>query len=95
MLNRLKNPKSEKDLRLGVQKFFKEGLKGLPPGFRIEAEVLSLRPPRVLVKIPAYSEGNPIRVAQVDYLVAELEAQGLEVVICYLDDLPERDVRAF
>ena len=92
---RVSPPKNEKDLRLRVQKFFKERLKGLPPGFRIQAEVLGLRPPRVLVKIPAYSEGNPIRVAQVDQLVAELEAKGLEVILCYLDDLAERDVRAF
>ncbi len=91
----LLNPRSEKDLRLAVQKFFRERLRGLPPGFRIEAEALGLRPPRVLVKIPAYSEANPIRIAQVDGLVAELEALGLEVVLCYLDDLEERDVRAF
>ena len=89
---RFQKTRTPKDLRLTVQKFFRERLRGLPPGFRIEAEALETRPPRVLVKIPAHSEANPIRIAEVDNLVAELESYGLEVVLCYLDDLEERDV---
>lgn len=64
----------------------------MPPGFRIEAEALSTKPPRVLVKIPAHSEANPIRIAEVDTLVAELESYGLQIDLCYLDDLEERHV---
>ncbi|OAG28367.1 hypothetical protein [Thermodesulfatator autotrophicus] len=90
---RLKKARTEKDLRLLTQKFFKESLKGLPAGFRIEAKVLSVNPPRVIVKIPAHSEGNPIRIAQVDQLIEELENLGLEVILCYQDDLEELDVR--
>ncbi|WP_022853999.1 hypothetical protein [Thermodesulfatator atlanticus] len=86
---RFQKARTEKDLRLLTQKFFRESLKGLPPGFRIEAEVVSVYPPRILVKIPAHSEGSPIRVAEVDFLVEELENFGLEVILCYQDDLEE------
>jgi len=74
-----------------VQKFLRERLKGLPPGFRIEAEALSLRPPKTRIKVPAHSEANPIRIAQLDQLVAELEEGGLEIEVFYLDDLWEED----
>ncbi|AEH44819.1 hypothetical protein Thein_0945 [Thermodesulfatator indicus DSM 15286] len=92
---RFKKARTEKDLRLLTQKFFKESLKGLPPGFRIKAQVLSINPPRVMVKIPAHSEGNPIRITQVDQLIEELEDFGLEVILCYQDDLEELNVRKF
>ncbi len=87
--------KTSKDLRLTVQKFFRERLKGLPSGFRIEVETLKTNPPKVLIKIPAHSEANPIRIAEVDHLVAELETYGVETVLCYLDDLEERNAWPF
>ncbi len=83
--------RTEKDLRLLVSRFLKTHLKGLSPGFRIEVEVLSLRPPQVAIKIPAHSEGNLIRVGQVDQLVASLEAFGLGVEVLYEDDLLEQE----
>ncbi|MBX6422706.1 hypothetical protein [Thermosulfurimonas sp. F29] len=83
--------RSAKDLRLFLRWFFREHLRGLPPEFRIEAKVLSVRPPRAALFIPAHSEGNLIRVHQVDLLVEELAATGIELEVFYADDLGERD----
>ncbi|GEM_PF-2146456 len=83
--------RSEKDLRLFVRGFLKEKLRGLPPHFRIEVEVLDPPSKRVAVRIPAHSEGNLIRIMQVDHLVEELENYGLQVEVFYLDDLWERE----
>lgn len=85
----LQKVRSEKDLRHVVRRYLRAHLRGLSSGFRIEVEALDLRPKRVAIKIPAHSEGNLIRVAQVDRLVAELEAMGLEVEVLYQDDLAE------
>jgi len=82
--------KTDKDLRLFTRKFFREKLRGLPPDFRLEINPLSLRPHRVRLHIPAHSEGNLIRVTQVDHLIEELEDLGIEVELYYLDDLEER-----
>ncbi len=82
---------TEKDLRLLVKRYLKLHLKGLSPGFRIEVEPLGLRPPRVAIKIPAHSEGNLIRVTQVDQLVASLEAFGIAVEVLYQEDVFERE----
>ncbi len=82
---------SEKALRLFVKNFLKEKLKGLPPDFRLGIKVLDPKKKKVAIKIPAHSEGNPIRIAQMDRLTEELEKMGLEVELFYLDDIWETD----
>ncbi len=81
--------RSEKDLRLFLRKFLRERLRGLPADFRIGIEVRSVRPPRATLKLPVHSEANPARAHEVDRLVAELEARGLELEVFYLDDETE------
>ncbi len=88
---RAKKLHTAKDFRLFVKGFLKEKLKGLPPDFRLEVEVTDKKAKKIEVKIPAHSEGNPIRITQVDRLVEELEEMGLEIEILYLDDLWERE----
>jgi len=87
----LKNFRSEKELRLFVKRFFKERLKGLPEGTKIEVEVVSLKPPVVNLYFPFYSEGNLLRVFEVDFLLSELYNWGIEGHLFYLDDLGERE----
>ena len=87
----IRNFKSEKDLRLFLRRFFKEGLRGLPPDFRIEVEVLSVRPPRAVLRLPVPAEGNPARAHQVDLLVARLLEEGLSLEVFYADDLAEAE----
>jgi len=82
---------NEKDLRLFVHKFLRTRLKGLPPQFRFEIKPLSLRPRLVRVVVPAHSEGNLIRVTQLDHLLEELEALGIYVELYYLDDLLDHE----
>ncbi len=86
--------RSPKDLRLFLKGFLKEHLRGLPPDFRIEIEVLSHAPPRALLRLPAHSEGNLIRVHQVDLLVSHLAEMGVEVEVFYMDDLIEENLNA-
>ncbi len=81
--------RSPKDLRLHLKHFLKDRLRGLPSDFRIEIAVLSHRPPRAALFIPAHSEGNLIRVHQVDRLVAELAEMGIEIEVFYADDETE------
>ncbi len=86
-----KQIKTEKELRLAVSRYLKTHLKGLSPGFYLGVEVVTLRPAQVIITIPAHSEGNLIRVAQMDCLAASLEQMGVAVEIFYLDDLLERE----
>ena len=83
--------RTEKDLRLFVRRFLKERLKGLPPEFRLEVDVLSARPRKVVIKIPAHSEGNPIRILQVDQLLEEMGHYDIQAEVRYLDDLLEEN----
>ncbi|HFC96984.1 MAG TPA: hypothetical protein ENJ40_00810 [Thermosulfurimonas dismutans] len=85
----MKTFRSAKDLRLFLKRFFRERLPGLPADFRLEVEVYSYRPPRAALRLPVHSEGNPARAHQVDRLVAELEREGLELEVFYLDDEAE------
>ncbi len=82
---------TEKDLRLKVRLYLKEHLRGLPPHFRIEVKVLTLKPPRVAILLPIHSEWNLIRAAQVDRLVADLESKGLRVEVFYEEDSLEKE----
>ncbi len=82
-----KNFKNEKDLKLFVKRFFKENLKGLPETAKINVRVICVKPPKVLLEMPFYSEGNLIRINEVDFLLKELSAFGIETIIAYLDDL--------
>ncbi|WP_038056871.1 hypothetical protein [Thermodesulfobacterium hydrogeniphilum] len=82
-----KNFKSEKDLRLFIKKFLKENLKGLPETAKIQIKVLNIKPPQVVLEMPFYSEGNLIRVNEVDFLIQHLVNLGIRVNIIYLDDI--------
>jgi len=83
--------RSVKDLRLFLRRLLKEELRGLPPDFRIEVEVLSVRPPRALLRLPVPAEGNLPRAHQLDLLVARLLEEGLSLEVFYADDLPEAE----
>lgn len=89
-MKKLRNFRNEKDLRLFVKRFFKENLKGLPEGTKIEVEVSSLKPPVVNLYFPFYSEGNLIRAFEVDFLLAELYNLGIACNLFYQDDIGER-----
>lgn len=84
-----KNFVSCKDLRLWLRRFFRERLRGLSPDFRLEIAIFSHRPPRAALFLPVHSEGNLIRVHQVDRLVAELAEAGIEIEVFYADDETE------
>ncbi len=86
----LRKANNEKELRNLVRRFFKEHLKGLPPHFKIEVQVLKMRPNKVIILLPTHSEGNLIRVAQVEQLVARLESVGINIEVLYEDDLIEK-----
>mgnify|MGYP001626347895 FL=1 len=90
-MQKWKNFRKEKDLRLFVKRFLKEKLKGLPEGVKIEIEVSSLNPPTVNLYFPFYSEGNLFRAFEVDFLLGELYNLGINCNLYYLDDLGERE----
>ncbi|MFN4131609.1 MAG: hypothetical protein ACK4GE_00855 [Caldimicrobium sp.] len=85
-MKNLKRFRSEKDLRLFVKNFFKKNIKGLPEEAKIEIKVLNVNPPKIQLFLPFYSEGNLLRVLEVDFLVRELYNLGITVDIFYLDD---------
>jgi hypothetical protein len=79
--------KNEKDLRLFVKRFLKEHLRGLPETAKIEIKVVSFKPPQVLLHLPFYSEGNLIRVNEVDFLLEKLLNLGIKGEVVYIDDI--------
>jgi len=83
----IKNFKNEKDLKLFVKRFLKENLKGLPPESKIEIEVIKIKPAEVILKFPFYSEGNLIRVNEVDFLLKTLINLGIKARVKYIDDI--------
>jgi len=88
--------KNKKDLKLFIKNFLKTYLKGLPEEIfpQIEIEPLGLKPPKVRIVLPFYSEGNLIRANEVDFLLERLLILGVTGEILYLDDvieLRERD----
>ncbi len=42
-------------------------------------------------KVPAWAEANPVRLHQLDLLMAQLEELGLTVNVFYREDLPEKE----
>lgn len=82
----LKKFVNEKDLRLFVKNFLKKNLKGLPEAAKIEIKVIEINPPKVELYFPFHSEGNLLRVFEVDFLIKELYNFGIKVDIFYLDD---------
>ncbi|MFN3567445.1 MAG: hypothetical protein ACK4UR_00850 [Caldimicrobium sp.] len=82
----LKKFVSEKDLRLFMKNFLKKNLKGLPEAAKIEIKVVEFNPPSVELYFPFHSEGNLLRVYEVDFLIKELYNLGIKVDIFYLDD---------
>ncbi len=84
-----KSFRSEKELRLFVKRMFKETLRGLPEEAKVEVLVKTLRPPKVYLLLPFYSEGNLIRAMEVDFFLGELYNFGVEGEIIYLDDRVE------
>jgi hypothetical protein len=83
----VKNFKNEKDLKLFIKKFLKKNLKGLPPESKIEIEVIKIKPAEVILKFPFYSEGNLIRVNEVDFLLKKLIDLGIKAQVKYIDDV--------
>jgi len=83
----IKNFKNEKDLKLFIKRFLKENLKGLPPESKIEIEVVKIKPSEIILKFPFYSEGNLIRVNEVDFLLKNLIDLGIKVQVKYIDDI--------
>ncbi len=83
----IKGFKNQKDLKLFIKKFFKKHLKGLSPETKIEIKIIKLNPPEVVLKFPFYSEGNLIRVNEVDFLLKELMKYKINAQIQYIDDL--------
>lgn len=83
----IKNFKNEKDLKLFVKRFLKGNLKGLPPESKIEIEVIKIKPAEVILKFPFYSEGNLIRVNEVDFLLKTLIDLGIKAQVKYIDDV--------
>ena len=83
----VKNFKNEKDLKLFVKRFLKENLKGLPPERKIEIKVIKIKPAEVILKFPFYSEGNLIRVNEVDFLLKNLMDLGIRAQVKYIDDV--------
>jgi hypothetical protein len=83
----IKNFKNEKDLKLFVKRFLKGNLKGLPPESKIEIEVIKIKPAEVILKFPFYSEGNLIRVNEVDFLLKTLINLGIKAQVKYIDDI--------
>jgi len=83
----VKNFKNEKDLKLFIKRFLKENLKGLPPESKIEIEVIKIKPAEVILKFPFYSEGNLIRVNEVDFLLKTLINLGIKAQVKYIDDI--------
>ncbi len=83
----VKNFKNEKDLKLFIKRFLKENLKGLPPESKIEIEVIKIKPAEVILKFPFYSEGNLIRVNEVDFLLKTLIDLGIKAQVKYIDDV--------
>ncbi len=87
---RLRKANSKKELRNLIRRYLKEHLKGLPPHFKIEVEILEMHPNTAVILLPTHSEGNLIRVAQVDRLVGDLESIGINIEVLYEDDLAEK-----
>ena len=83
----IKTFKNEKDLRLFIKKFLKENLKGLPLESKIEIQIIKIKPAEVILKFPFYSEGNLIRVNEVDFLLKILMDLGIKAHIRYIDDV--------
>ena len=78
--------KSEKDLRLFLKKFFKEKLKHCEQPLKLEVEVERVSPPKAKVLLPFHSEGNLIRLNEVDFFLKDLFNQGIEVELYYEDE---------
>lgn len=92
MSKKLKPKKvTEKEIRNLVKKILKNSLKGVTELPKIEVEVIEINPPQVFLKLPFYSEGNLIRVNEVDFLVLEIEKRGILVETFYLDDKQEKE----
>ncbi len=78
--------KSEKDLRLFLKKLFKEKLKHCEQPLKIEVKVETLTPPKAKVFLPFYSEGNLIRLNEMDFFLKTLCEEGIEVELYYEDE---------
>lgn len=83
----VRNFKNEKDLKLFIKRFLKENLKGLPPESKIEIKVIKIKPAEVILEFPFYSEGNFIRVNEVDFLLKKLIDLGIKAQVKYIDDV--------
>ena len=83
----IKTFKNEKDLRLFIKKFLKENLKGLPLESKIDIQIIKVKPAEVILKFPFYSEGNLIRVNEVDFLLKILMDLGIKAYVRYIDDV--------
>ncbi len=81
--------KTEKDLKLFIKKFLKTHLKGLPTEIKIEIKVTKIKPAEVVLKFPFYSEGNLIRVNEVDFLLKKLMEYKINAQVHYMDDLED------
>ncbi len=78
---------SEKWLRNKVKKFFKEVLKEPEIYNNLKIQVISLNPSTVRVLFPFYSEGNLIRVNEMDFIKEEFEKkEGIKLEIFYQDE---------
>lgn len=84
----MKNLK-EKEIRNWVKKFLKQHLKGVSELLKIKIKVVNINPPKVYLELPFYSEGNLIRANEVDFLITEIEKEGVSIEIFYLDDFLE------
>jgi hypothetical protein len=78
--------KNEKDLRLFLRKFFKERLKHCEQPLKLEVKVERVTPPKAKVFLPFHSEGNLIRLNEVDFFLKELSDQNIEVELYYEDE---------
>ncbi len=88
----LYDSRPEKALRNRIKRWLKEKVRGLPPGFIFRVSARKEKGKFIIdIEVPAWAEANPVRLHQLDLLMAQLEELGLTVNVFYREDLPEKE----